>query len=209
MKIELKKINGKNSGKKITIPDKIFGIEPNDHAIYLDIKNHLANKRQGTSKVKERGEIVGSTKKIKKQKGTGTARAGSIKSPLFKGGGQIFGPKPRKYSTKINRKLKNIARKSALSHKVNEKSLTILENFKFEKIKTKDYVSILENLSINNKKSLLFISENNHNLFLSSKNFKKSSVKNIDQISTYDIIESDKLILTVDSIKKLESILLN
>jgi len=209
MQIELKKINGKNSGKKITIPDKIFAIEPNDHAIYLDIKNHLANKRQGTSKVKERGEIVGSTKKIKKQKGTGTARAGSIKSPLFKGGGQIFGPKPRKYSTKINRKLKNIARKSALSHKVNEKSLTILENFKFEKIKTKDYVSILENLSINNKKSLLFISENNHNLFLSSKNFKKSSVKNIDQISTYDIIESDKLILTVDSIKKLESILLN
>ena len=209
MQIELKKINGKNSGKKITIPEKIFGIEPNDHAIYLDIKNHLANKRQGTSKVKERGEIVGSTKKIKKQKGTGTARAGSIKSPLFKGGGQIFGPKPRKYSSKINRKLKNIARKSALSHKVNEKSLTILENFKFEKIKTKDYVSILENLSIKNKKSLLFISENNHNLFLSSKNFKKSSVKNIDQISTYDIIESDKLILTVDSIKKLESILLN
>lgn len=209
MKIELKKINGKNSGKKITIPDKIFGIKPNDHAIYLDIKNHLANKRQGTSKVKERGEIVGSTKKIKKQKGTGTARAGSIKSPLFRGGGQIFGPKPRKYTTKINRKLKNIARKSALSHKVNEKSLTILENFKFEQIKTKDYVSILQNLSINNKKSLLFISENNNNLFLSSKNVKKSSVKNIDQISTYDIIESDKLILTVDSIKKLESILLN
>ena len=136
MKIELKKINGKGSGKKINIPDTIFNIKPNDHAIYLDIKNHLANKRQGTSKVKERGEIVGSTKKIKKQKGTGTARAGSIKSPLFKGGGQIFGPKPRDYNSKVNKKLKILARKSALSYKINEKSLTVLENFKFNDIKT-------------------------------------------------------------------------
>jgi len=209
MKIELIKINGKNSGKKITISDKIFGIEPNDHAIYLDIKNHLANKRQGTSKVKERGEIVGSTKKIKKQKGTGTARAGSIKSPLFKGGGQIFGPRPRKYKTKINKKVKNIARKSALSYKINEKSLTILENFKFDKIKTKDYLSILENLSIDDTKTLLFVADNNKNIILSSRNLKKSEVKNVVEISTYDIINSDNLILTEGSIQKLESILTN
>tara|TARA_Y100000590_G_scaffold384391_1_gene455721 strand:- start:1780 stop:2406 length:627 start_codon:yes stop_codon:yes gene_type:complete len=207
MKIELKKINGKGSGKKINIPDTIFNIKPNDHAIYLDIKNHLANKRQGTSKVKERGEIVGSTKKIKKQKGTGTARAGSIKSPLFKGGGQIFGPKPRDYNSKVNKKLKILARKSALSYKINEKSLTVLENFKFNDIKTKKFISILNALSIDKKRSLFIIGENDQNLLLSSRNVNNSSVKNIDDISTYDIIKSDNLILTENSLDKLKSIL--
>ena len=207
MKIELKKIIGKGSGKKINIPDTIFNIKPNDHAIYLDIKNHLANKRQGTSKVKERGEIVGSTKKIKKQKGTGTARAGSIKSPLFKGGGQIFGPKPRDYNSKVNKKLKTLARKSALSYKVNEKSLTILENFKFDEIKTKKFISILNDLSVDKKRSLIFIGENDENLLLSSRNVNNSSVKNIADISTYDIIKSDNLILTENSIDKFKSIL--
>ena len=207
MKIELKKINGKGSGKKINIPDTIFNIKPNDHAIYLDIKNHLANKRQGTSKVKERGEIVGSTKKIKKQKGTGTARAGSIKSPLFKGGGQIFGPKPRDYNSKVNKKLKILARKSALSYKINEKSLTVLENFKFNDIKTKKFISILNALSIDKKRSLFIIGENDQNLLLSSRNVNNSSVKNIDDISTYDIVKSDNLILTENSLDKLKSIL--
>ena len=207
MKIKLKKINGKNSGKEISIPDTIFSIKPNDHAIYLDIKNHRANKRQGTSKVKERGEIVGSTKKIKKQKGTGTARAGSIKSPLFKGGGQIFGPKPRVYKSKVNKKLKTLARKSALSYKINEKSLTILENFKFDEIKTRKFISILDALSIIKKRSLFFIGENDQNLLLSSRNVNNSSVKNIADISTYDIIKSDNLILTENSIDKLKSIL--
>ena len=207
MKIELKKINGKGSGKKINIPDTIFNIKPNDHAIYLDIKNHLANKRQGTSKVKERGEIVGSTKKIKKQKGTGTARAGSIKSPLFKGGGQIFGPKPRDYNSKVNKKLKILARKSALSYKINEKSLTVLENFKFNDKKTKKFISILNGLSIDKKRSLFIIGENDQNLLLSSRNVNNSSVKNIDDISTYDIIKSDNLILTENSLDKLKSIL--
>ncbi len=207
MKIKLKKINGKNSGKEISIPDTIFSIKPNDHAIYLDIKNHRANQRQGTSKVKERGEIVGSTKKIKKQKGTGTARAGSIKSPLFKGGGQIFGPKPRDYKSKVNKKLKTLARKSALSYKINEKSLTILENFKFDEIKTRKFISILDALSIIKKRSLFFIGENDQNLLLSSRNVNNSSVKNIADISTYDIIKSDNLILTENSIDKLKSIL--
>ena len=207
MKIELKKINGKGSGKKINIPDTIFNIKPNDHAIYLDIKNHLANQRQGTSKVKERGEIVGSTKKIKKQNGTGTARAGSIKSPLFKGGGQIFGPKPRDYNSKVNKKLKILARKSALSYKINEKSLTVLENFKFNDIKTKKFISILNALSIDKKRSLFIIGENDQNLLLSSRNVNNSSVKNIDDISTYDIIKSDNLILTENSLDKLKSIL--
>ena len=209
MKIEIKKISGKNSGKKITLSNKIFGVEPNDHAIYFDVKNYLINKRQGTSKVKERGEIIGSTKKIKNQKGTGTARAGSIKSPLFRGGGQIFGPRPRDYNMKTNKKLKDLARKSALTYKMNENSLTVVENFTLKSIKTKDYIKILKNLSMNNQKTLLFISENDQNVILSSRNIKKSSVKNVSEISTYDIINSDNLILTEDSIIKLESILLN
>ena len=151
MKVDINKISGKSSGKKITLSDKIFSIEPNDHAIYLDVKSYLTNQRQGNSKVKGRSEIVGSTRKIKKQKGTGTARAGSIKSPLFKGGGQIFGPEPREYKNKVNKKVKDLARKSALSHKVKEKSLFIIENFDLKQPKTKEFVSILSNFSIENK----------------------------------------------------------
>ena len=167
MKVDINKISGKTSGKKITLSDKIFSIEPNDHAIYLDVKSYLANQRQGNSKVKGRSEIVGSTRKIKKQKGTGTARAGSIKSPLFKGGGQIFGPEPREYKNKINRKVKDLARKSALSHKIKEKSVVVLENFDLKSPKTKEYVSILSNFSIQNKKTLLLTSENHKNIILS------------------------------------------
>ena len=156
MKVDINKISGKSSGKKVTLSDKIFAIEPNDHAIYLDVKSFLANKRQGNSKVKGRSEIVGSTRKIKKQKGTGTARAGSIKSPLFRGGGQIFGPQPREYKNKVNKKLKNLARKSALSYKIKDKSLVILEKFNIKVPKTKEFAGILSNFSILNKNHYFF-----------------------------------------------------
>jgi|TARA_B110000438_G_scaffold55972_2_gene56085 large subunit ribosomal protein L4 len=207
MKVDIKKMSGKVSGKKITLSDNIFSIEPNDHAIYLDIKSHQANNRQGTSKVKGRSEIVGSTRKIKKQKGTGTARAGSIKSPLFKGGGQIFGPEPRNYSNKVNKKVKDLARKSALSHKIKEKSLIVLEKFDLKNPKTKDFAKILSNLSIDNKKSLFFLAEFNNNIHLSSNNLKNSLVKNIQDISTYDIVNADNIVFIEDSIEKLNTIL--
>ena len=207
MKVDISKTSGKSSGKKITLSDKIFGIEPNDHAIYLDVKSYLKNQRQGNSKVKGRSEIVGSTRKIKKQKGTGPARAGSIKSPLFKGGGQIFGPQPREYNNKINKKVKDLARKSALSHKVKEKSLFIIENFDLKQPKTKEFVSILSNFSIENKKSLLFTSENSKDIVLSSNNLKNAKVKKIDDINTYDIINADSVLFDEDSVKKLNEIL--
>ena len=200
MKVDINKISGKSSGKKVTLSDKIFAIEPNDHAIYLDVKSFLANKRQGNSKVKGRSEIVGSTRKIKKQKGTGTARAGSIKSPLFRGGGQIFGPQPREYKNKVNKKLKNLARKSALSYKIKDKSLVILEKFNIK-------VPKLSNYSILNKKSLFFLNDDNNNIVLSSNNIKNTSVKNINEINTYDIIHADNVFIVEDSIEKLNEIL--
>ncbi len=207
MKVDISKTSGKSSGKKITLSDKIFGIEPNDHAIYLDVKSYLKNQRQGNSKVKGRSEIVGSTRKIKKQKGTGTARAGSIKSPLFKGGGQIFGPQPREYNNKINKKVKDLARKSALSHKIKEKSLTVIENFTLKAPKTKDFFKILTNLSVENKKSLFFLAEIDKNLILSSNNISNTIVKSISDINTYDIINADNVIFIEESVSKLNEIL--
>ena len=207
MKVDIQKTSGKVSGKKITLSDKIFSIEPNDHAIYLDVKSYLANKRQGTSKVKGRSEIIGSTRKIKKQKGTGTARAGSIKSPLFRGGGQIFGPEPRNYLNKVNKKVKDLARKSALSHKIKEKSLIILEKFDLKKPRTKDFIDILSNLSIDNKKSLFFLSNFDNNIHLSSNNIRNSIVKNVQDINTYDIVNADNIVFVEDSIEKLNTIL--
>ena len=207
MKVDINKISGKSSGKKVNLSDKIFAIEPNDHAIYLDVKSFLANKRQGNSKVKGRSEIVGSTRKIKKQKGTGTARAGSIKSPLFRGGGQIFGPQPREYKNKVNKKLKNLARKSALSYKIKDKSLVILEKFNIKVPKTKEFAGILSNFSILNKKSLFFLNDDNNNIVLSSNNIKNTSVKNINEINTYDIIHADNVFIVEDSIEKLNEIL--
>ena len=207
MKVDISKTSGKSSGKKITLSDKIFGIEPNDHAIYLDVKSYLKNQRQGNSKVKGRSEIVGSTRKIKKQKGTGTARAGSIKSPLFKGGGQIFGPQPREYNNKINKKVKDLARKSALSHKIKEKSLTVIEKFTLKAPKTKDFFKILTNLSVENKKSLFFLAETDKNLILSSNNISNTMVKNISDINTYDILNADNVIFVEESISKLNEIL--
>ena len=207
--MELSVINkdGKDSKKKVSLSDKIYGIEPNDHAIYLDVKSHLANKRQGTSKSKERAEITGSTRKIKKQKGTGTARAGSIKSPLFRGGGTVFGPQPRDYSFKLNKKLKVLARCSALSYKVKEGTLQVIEDLKMDAPKTKDFTKILSNLKSNDKKTLLVISESNKNVYLSSRNLKGAKVVTATDISTYDLMNSKSVLVSEGALAKIETVL--
>jgi len=207
--MELAVINhkGEDTGRKVTLSEEIFGIEPNDHAIYLDVKQYLANQRQGTHKSKERNEIAGSTKKIKKQKGTGTARAGSIKSPLFRGGGRIFGPRPRNYSFKLNKKLKQLARKSALTYKVQEESLTILENLTLDSPKTKDYLNVLNGLSLGDKKTLVVLPEANKNVYLSSRNLPKSQVVTVNDVNTYQVLHADQLVLCEGSVSMLETIL--
>lgn len=207
MKVSVVNRNGEDTGRKVDLAKDVFGIEPNDHAIYLDVKQFLANQRQGTHKSKERAEIAGSTKKIKKQKGTGTARAGSIKSPLFRGGGRVFGPEPRDYSFKLNKKLKTLARKSALSYKATGKSISVLEDLSFEAPKTKEYKSLLTSLSLNNKKTLLVLAEDNKNVVLSSNNLQKTKVTTADQINTYDLLNADNLILCEGSIEKIQNLL--
>ncbi|MDN5205157.1 50S ribosomal protein L4 [Fulvivirgaceae bacterium BMA10] len=207
MEVAVLKHSGEDTGRKVSLNDAIFGIEPNDHAIYLDVKQHLANKRQGTHKSKERSEIIGSTKKIKKQKGTGTARAGSIKSPIFRGGGRVFGPKPRNYGFKLNKKLKALARKSALVYKAKDKSIAVLEDFNFDTPKTKDYISMLEGLSLVDKKTLLVLSEKNSNVILSGRNIKNTNVITVDELNTYDVLHADNLLLSESSIEKIEKIL--
>ena len=207
MKVSVVNRNGEDTGRKVDLSKDVFGIEPNDHAIYLDVKQFLANQRQGTHKSKERAEIAGSTKKIKKQKGTGTARAGSIKSPLFRGGGRVFGPEPRDYSFKLNKKLKSLARKSALSYKASDKSISVLEDLNFEAPKTKEYKSLLTSLSLNNKKTLLVLAEDNKNVVLSSNNLQKAKVTTADQINTYDLLNADNLILCEGSIEKIQNLL--
>ncbi|PRY86672.1 50S ribosomal protein L4 [Mongoliibacter ruber] len=208
MELAVLKQNGEDTGRKITLSDDIFAIEPNDHAIYLDVKQYLANQRQGTHKAKERNEIAGSTKKIKKQKGTGGARAGSIKSPLFKGGGRVFGPRPRNYSFKLNKKLKQLARKSALSYKAKENGLTVLENVSFDTTKTKNYVAFLNGLALADKKTLLVLPENNTHVYLSSRNLPKAKVITVESINTYELLNADNLVLCEGSVSKLETLLL-
>jgi large subunit ribosomal protein L4 len=198
---------GKETGRMIKLDQAIFGIDPNNHAIYLDVKQHLANKRQGTHKSKERSEIVGSTRKIKKQKGTGTARAGSIKNPIFRGGGRIFGPTPRDYSQKLNKKVKRIARKSALSIKAKDESILIVEDFKFDTPKTSAYLKVLESLGLSDKKSLVVLGEQNNNVYLSSRNLSNSKVVKSSELSTYQITNASSLILFESAIVNLESIL--
>lgn len=198
---------GKETGRKIKLDQSIFGIDPNDHAIYLDVKQHLANKRQGTHKSKERGEIVGSTRKIKKQKGTGTARAGSIKNPLFKGGGRIFGPTPRDYSQKVNKKVKRLARKSALSIKAKEKSILVVEDFQLDAPKTAAYLKVINALGLSNKKSLVVLGEQNNNVYLSSRNLANSKVITNSELSTYQITNASSLVLFESAVADLESIL--
>ena len=208
MNVAVVKNNGEDTGRKVSLSKDIFSVEPNDHAIYLDVKSYLANQRQGTHKSKERGELSGSTRKIKKQKGSGTARAGSIKSPIFRGGGRVFGPKPRDYSFKLNKKVKVLARKSALSYKAKDKAISILEDFVFEAPKTKDYLSMLVSLSLNDKKTLIVLPESNKNIVLSGRNVQNSKIITADQINTYDVLNADTLVLVESSVEKLEKTLL-
>ncbi len=206
MELSIVNITGKDTGKKVTLNDSIFKIEPNDHAIYLDVKQYLANQRQGTHKAKERSEIAGSTRKIKRQKGTGTARAGSIKSPIFRGGGRIFGPKPRDYSFKLNKKVKQLARKSALSYKANGNTIKVLEDFNFEVPKTKNFIELRNNLEVADKKMLLVLSEQNKNIYLSSRNIKDVKVVTISELSTYDIMNAKVLLFVENSIEPLHKL---
>ncbi|MGE0569350.1 MAG: 50S ribosomal protein L4 [Bacteroidia bacterium] len=207
MQVEVYNISGKKTSKKVDLSDSIFGIEPNDHCIYLDVKNILANQRQGTHKAKERAEIARTTKKLKRQKGTGGARAGSMKSPVFVGGGRAFGPRPRDYSFKLNKKVKSLARKSALTYKAKDNSITVLEDFNFEAPKTKNFVELIKNLNLDDKKTLLIIGSNDKNVYLSSRNLQKSKVIPASDINTYDILNADNVILAESSVKVIESIL--
>ena len=206
--MEIKVLNkeGKATAKKVSLIKEIFSIEPNDHAIYLDVKQYLANQRQGTHQSRERADIAGSTRKIKKQKGTGTARAGSIKNPLFRGGGRVFGPRPKSYSFKLNKKLKVLARKSALTYKAKEESILILEDLSFKTPKTKDFVSVLKNLKIDGDKSLFVTSEKDQNTFLSSRNVKNAKVITADKLNTYDILYSHKLIISENAFDQIEKL---
>lgn len=206
MKIKVFNIEGKETGKEVELPESVFGIEPNEHAIYLAVKQHQANGRQGTHKSKQRNEIAGSTKKLKKQKGTGGARAGSIKSPVFRGGGRIFGPQPRDYSFKLNKKVKDLARNSALSLKAKNNGLVIVEDISLEVPKVKEFARILSNLGAKDKKSLLLVSQNDNNLYLSSRNLPKSKVSVATDINTYDILNAQVLILGVSSLQNLEEV---
>jgi large subunit ribosomal protein L4 len=207
MEVAVLKYSGETTSKKVNLADTVFGIEPNDHAIYLDVKSFLANQRQGTHKAKQRNEISGSSKKIKKQKGTGGARAGNIKNPQFKGGGRVFGPQPRDYSFKLNKKVKDLARKSALSYKAKDNSIAILEDFNFESAKTKQYVSLLSALKLDNKKTLLILPENNKNIVLSGRNIQNTKITTADQINTYDLMHADNVIFVESSISKVENLL--
>ena len=207
MKVAVVDIQGKDTGRKVELSKDVFGIEPNNHAIYLDVKSHLANKRQGTHKAKERGEIVGSTRKIKKQKGTGTARAGSIKNPLFRGGGRVFGPRVRDYSQKVNKKVKRLARKSALSIKAQEKSIIVLEDLAMDAPKTSAYIEVLKSLGIDSKKSLLVLAEPNNNVYLSSRNLKNSESLTTSELNTYKIVNANSIVLSESSVADIETIL--
>jgi len=195
---------GKDTGRTVSLDDAIFGVEPNDHAIYLDVKQYLANQRQGTNKAKERWEIARSTRKIKRQKGTGGARAGSLKSPVFVGGGRIFGPLPRDYSFKLNKKVKQLARLSALSYKAKNQGIVVLEDFKMDVPKTKEFVEVQKNLQIADKKSLFVFAEPNDNLYLSSRNLQKTKIVTLSSLNTYSIMDASVLVFSESSINVLQ-----
>jgi large subunit ribosomal protein L4 len=204
MEIKVLDFNGKDTGRKVQLSDSVFGIEPNNHAVYLDVKQYLANQRQGTHKAKERAEVAGSTRKIKKQKGTGTARAGSAKNPLFKGGGTVFGPRPRSYSFKLNKAVKRLARKSAFSIKAKESNIIVVEDFTFETPNTKNFITVLKALGLENKKSLFVLGDTNKNVYLSSRNLKGSSVLSNLELSTYAILNANNLVLLEGSLEGIE-----
>ncbi|HRW62031.1 MAG TPA: 50S ribosomal protein L4 [Bacteroidales bacterium] len=203
MELNILNIAGKDTGKKVNLNDEVFKIEPNDHAIYLDVKQHLANKRQGTHSSKEKSDLSGSTRKLKRQKGTGTARAGSIKSPLFKGGARVFGPQPRDYSFKLNKKVKQLARKSALSYKANESNIKVVEDFNFEVPKTKEFLNLRNNLDVADKKLLLVLTEQNKNIYLSSRNLGDVKVVTVSDLTTYDIMNAKVVLFQENSIETL------
>ena len=205
MEVAVLDIKGKETGRKANLSDAVFAVEPNNHAVYLDVKQYLANQRQGTHKAKERAEISGSTRKIKKQKGTGTARAGSIKSPIFKGGGRVFGPRPRSYSFKLNKTLKRLARKSALSMKANDNSIIVVEDFSFDTPKTKNFIDVLKALGLDGKKSLIVLGDSNKNVYLSSRNLKASEVVSASELSTYKILNANNLVFLEGSLEGIES----
>ena len=207
MELSVLNIKGEDTGKKITLNDDIFGIEPNDHVIYLGVKQYMANKRQGTHKAKERSENAGSTRKLGKQKGGGGARRGDIKSPVLVGGGRIFGPQPRDYSFKLNKKTKQLARKGALSYKAKENNIIVVEDFSFEAPKTKEYVNFLNNLKISDKKSVLALSEANKNVYLSARNLSKAEVVNVSELNTYKIMDAKTVIFTVSALTNIEQTL--
>ena len=207
MEVNVLNLSGKETGAKVQLPEVVFGVTPNDHAIYLDVKQYLANQRQGTHKSKQRNEISGSTRKLHKQKGTGGARAGSIKSPLFNGGGRVFGPQPRDYSFKLNKKLKQLARKSALSYKAQENNVVVLDTVTFDSIKTKNYVDFVNALNLADEKTLLVLPAYDNNVYLSSRNLKKAKVIAASDLNTYDVLNATKLLLTTDSVQTLEEAL--
>jgi large subunit ribosomal protein L4 len=204
MKVAVLDKNGKDTGRKVDLSQDVFGIEPNNHAVYLDVKQYLANQRQGTHKAKEKGEITGSTRKLKKQKGTGTARAGSIKSGVFRGGGRFFGPRPRNYSFKLNKNVKRLARRSALSLKANDQAIVVLEDFSWDTPKTKDFTAVLKSLGLENKKSLFVLGDSNNNVYLSSRNLKRTEVVTSSELSTYKIMNANSLVLFEGSLEGIE-----
>jgi len=204
MKLSVYNTEGKETSKTVSLSKDIFGIEPNDHAIYLDVKNYLAAQRQGTHKSKERSDVTGSRRKIRKQKGSGAARVGDIKNPLFRGGGRVFGPRPRNYDFKLNKKVKVLARKSALSQIAKDKKMIVLEDFSMDTPSTKDFTKILSNLDQANNKTLLILADSNKNILLSSRNLKKTKVVNVSSINTYDLMNANKLMFVESSIKEIE-----
>jgi large subunit ribosomal protein L4 len=209
MELTVHNIEGKSTSKKVTLDSDIFGIEPNDHAIYLDVKSYLAAQRQGTHKAKERGEIVGSTRKIKRQKGTGTARAGSIKNPLFRGGGRVFGPRPRNYRMKINQKVKQLARRSALTYKAQEEAIKVLEGLSMANAKTKEFLSVMKNLNVAEEKTLIVLPNYDKNVYLSSRNLQKHNVRAASDLSTYDIMNCKNLIFVDNAHEVVQGMLKN
>ena len=207
MEVSVLNINGQETGRKVQLNDAIFGIEPNDHVLYLDVKQYLANQRQGTAKSKERSEVSGSTRKLGRQKGGGGARRGDINSPVLVGGGRVFGPKPRNYSFKLNKKVKALARKSALSYKAQESAIVVVEDFTMEAPKTKDFVNITKNLKVEGKKLLFLLPEVNKNVFLSSRNLQRTNVMTATQLNAYKVLNADVLVITENSLKAIDSIL--
>lgn len=209
MEVKVLNTQGKETGRSITLSDAVFAIEPNNHAIYLDVKQYLANNRQGTHKSKERNEVAGSTRKIKKQKGTGTARAGSVKSPVFVGGGRIFGPRPKDYTQKLNKKLKKLARRSALSQKMQSNAFAVVENFTFDAPKTKDFLKVLAAFGLENKKSLFVLADNNENVFLSSRNIPNVQVLTASELNTYAVVNASNVVFFEGAVEVIESNLTN